>query len=210
MTAVAFLLLSLTAVVAVCDWLAVANNYRIAEYLLKPSVMVLLITVAITLDPASDVARLLLVIGLAFSMVGDVCLMLPTERFVAGLAAFLVAHVFYVVALLALGISGVGFLVGVALMGVLALLVGRRIVAGAAAVEKALAGPVAAYIAVISVMVATAIGTGRVFAIVGAVLFAASDSVLGWTKFLSNFPRSRLIVMVTYHLGQTGLVLALI
>ena len=95
-------------------------------------------------------------------------------------------------------------------MGVLALLVGRRIVAGAAAVEKALAGPVAAYIAVISVMVATAIGTGRVFAIVGAVLFAASDSVLGWTKFLSNFPRSRIIVMVTYHLGQTGLVLALI
>jgi response regulator RpfG family c-di-GMP phosphodiesterase len=39
-TALAFLLLSLTAVVAVSDWLAVANNYRVAEYLLKPLVMV--------------------------------------------------------------------------------------------------------------------------------------------------------------------------
>ena len=59
-------------------------------------------------------------------------------------------------------------------------------------------------------MVASAIGTGRVFAIVGALLFGASDSVLGWTRFISDFPRSRLVVMTTYHLGQMGLVLALI
>jgi len=210
MTAVAFLLLSLTAVVAVCDWLAVANHYRVAEYLLKPLVMVLLVAVAFTIDPSSDVARVLLVAGLVCSMVGDVCLMLPSDLFLPGLGAFLVAHVFYVVALLALGVSGVGLLVGIALMGLVGFGIGRRIVQGAAASDKALAGPVAAYIAVISVMVASAIGTGRFFAIVGALLFATSDAVLGWTKFLSDFSRSRLVVMVTYHLGQTGLVLALI
>lgn len=210
MTAIAFVLLSLTAVVAVCDWLAVASNTRIAEYVLKPLVMVLLVAVAIAIDPTSDAARVLLIIGLVLSMVGDICLMVPTDLFVAGLGAFLLAHVFYVVALLSLGISGIGFLIGVALMVLLAVLVGRRIVTGAAATQKALAGPVAAYIAVISVMVATAIGTGRFFAIVGAFLFAISDSVLGWTKFLSDFSRSRLVVMVTYHLGQAGLVLALI
>ena len=210
MTAVAFVLLSLTAVVAVCDWLSVAANTRIAEYVLKPLVMVLLVAVAITIDPTSDAARVLLIIGLVLSMVGDICLMVPADLFVAGLGAFLLAHVFYVVALLSLGISGVGFLIGIALMAILGVLVGRRIVAGAAAVQKTLAGPVAAYIAVISVMVATAIGTGRFFAIAGAALFAVSDSVLGWTKFLSDFSRSRLVVMVTYHLGQAGLVLALI
>ena len=57
MTAVAFVLLSLTAVVAVCDWLAVSNGQRMAEYVLKPLVMVALIAVALTIDPSSDFAR---------------------------------------------------------------------------------------------------------------------------------------------------------
>ena len=210
MTAVAFVLLSLTAVVAVADWLAVANSQRLAEYILKPLVMVALIAVAATLDPSSDVARVMLIIGLVLSMVGDVCLMVPTDLFVAGLGAFLLAHVVYVIALISLGVSVGGLLIGMVLMAALAVVVGRRIVQGAARSDSALAGPVAAYIAVISVMVATAIGTGRFFAVVGAVLFATSDSVLGWTRFLSDFSRSRLIVMVTYHLGQIGLVLALI
>ena len=210
MTAVAFVLLSLTAVVAVADWLAVANSQRLAEYILKPLVMVALIAVAATLDPSSDVARVMLIIGLVLSMVGDVCLMVPTDLFVAGLGAFLLAHVVYVIALISLGVSVGGLLIGMVLMAALAVVVGRRIVQGAASSDSALAGPVAAYIAVISVMVATAIGTGRFFAVVGAVLFATSDSVLGWTRFLSDFSRSRLIVMVTYHLGQIGLVLALI
>jgi len=210
MTAVAFLLLSLTAVVAVVDWLAVANNYRVAEYVLKPLVMVFLITVALSIDTSSDFARVMLIIGLVFSMAGDVFLMLPKDLFVAGLGAFLVAHVFYVVALLSLGVSLTGFVVGIVLMTAVAVVLGRRIVQGAARVDKTLAGPVAAYISVISLMVASAIGTGRFFAIVGALLFGVSDSVLGWTRFLNDFPRSRMIVMVTYHLGQTGLVLALI
>lgn len=210
MTALAFLLLSLTAVVAVSDWLAVSLNKRAAEYVFKPLVMVLLIAVALSLDPSSTFAQVMLVIGLVLSMIGDVCLMLPQDAFLAGLGAFLIAHIFYVIALLALGISVGSFLIGVALMFLVALVVGRKIVQGAASVDKAMAGPVAAYIAVISVMVASAIGTGRFFAIVGALLFATSDSVLGWTRFLNDFPRSRMIVMVTYHLGQAGLVLALI
>lgn len=210
MTAVAFLLLSLAAVVAVADWLAVANNYRAAEYVLKPLVMVFLIAIALSIDPSSDFARVMLIIGLVLSMAGDVFLMLPKDLFVAGLGAFLVAHVFYVIALLSLGVSLTGFVVGIVLMTLVAVVLGRRIVQGAARVDKALAGPVAAYISVISLMVASAIGTGRFFAIAGALLFGASDSVLGWTRFLNDFPRSRLIVMVTYHLGQAGLVLALI
>lgn len=210
MTAVAFLLLSLTAVVAVADWLSVANNYRAAEYVLKPLVMVFLIAVALSIDPSSDFARVMLIIGLVLSMAGDVFLMLPKDLFVAGLGAFLVAHVFYVIALLSLGVSLTGFVVGIVLMTLVAVVLGRRIVQGAARVDKTLAGPVAAYISVISLMVASAIGTGRFFAIAGALLFGASDSVLGWTRFLNDFPRSRMIVMVTYHLGQAGLVLALI
>ena len=40
------------------------------------------------------------------SLVGDVLLMVPADLFVPGLAAFLAAHVAYVVALWMLGVSG--------------------------------------------------------------------------------------------------------
>ena len=46
--------------------------------------------------------------------------------------------------------------------------------------------------------------------VLGALLFYVSDAVLGWTRFVNDFPRSRVVVMTTYHLGQVGLVLALI
>ena len=43
MTAATFLLLALAAVVAVADWIAVAAGARVAEYVLKPLTMVVLI-----------------------------------------------------------------------------------------------------------------------------------------------------------------------
>ena len=210
MNATTFLLLAIAAAVAVGDWIAVGSGARVPEYLLKPLTMVVLILAALALDPSSEAARGALVVGLVLSLVGDVLLMLPVDLFVAGLAAFLAAHVAYVVALWLLGVSVGGLLVGLVVVLLGALVVGRRIVAGAAATDRALAAPVTAYLAVISAMVVSALGVGAFFAVAGALLFYASDAVLGWTRFVSDFPRSRVVVMTTYHLGQAGLVLALI
>lgn len=210
MNAATFLLLALAAVVAVGDWIAVSAGARVAEYVLKPLTMVVLILAALELDPSSDAARGALVVGLVLSLVGDVLLMVPADLFVPGLAAFLAAHVAYVVALWMLGVGAGGLLVGAVVVVVGALLVGRRILAGAAAADSGLVAPVTAYLAVISAMVVSALGVGAFFAVAGALLFYASDAVLGWTRFVSDFPRSRVVVMITYHLGQLGLVLALI
>lgn len=210
MTGAAFLLLMLAAVVAVLDWLVVAAGRRTPEYVLKPLVMVVLILATFELSPSSGLARALLAIGLAFSLLGDVCLMLPSDAFLAGLAAFFAAHVLYIAAMLVLGVGASGLAFGVLVMAVVGIVVARRIVLGARAADPALVGPVVGYIAVLSVMVVVAMGTGVFPAVVGALLFAASDSVLGWTRFVSDFPRSRLVVMVTYHLAQFGLVLALV
>lgn len=210
MTGAAFLLLMLAAVVAVLDWLVVAAGRRTPEYVLKPLVMVVLILATFELSPSSGLARALLAIGLAFSLLGDVCLMLPSDAFLAGLAAFFAAHVLYIAAMLVLGVGASGLAFGVLVMAVVGIVVARRIVLGARAADPALVGPVVGYIAVLSVMVVVAMGTGLFPAVVGALLFAASDSVLGWTRFVSDFPRSRLVVMVTYHLAQFGLVLALV
>ena len=210
MTGSAFLLLALTAVVAVADWLAASTNRRGAEYVLKPLTMVGLIAVALTLEPSSDFARWLVVVALVFSLAGDTFLMLPGDLFVQGLGAFLIAHIVYVAALVALGVSPAGLLVGLGIVALAGVVVGRRVVAGATATDRALAVPVTAYMVVISFMVMTAFATGLFFAITGALLFFASDAVLGWSRFVKDLPKGHAIVMVTYHLGQAGLVLALI
>jgi len=40
----------------------------------------------------------------------------------------------------------------------------------------------------------------------GAVLFVASDTTLAWNKFVHPVRRGRLLVMITYHLGQIALI----
>ncbi|MBU3701748.1 MAG: lysoplasmalogenase, partial [Acidimicrobiia bacterium] len=200
----AFVVLSLTAVCAVVDWIAVSAGRRLLEYVCKPLVMVGLVVAAFQLDPSSDVARALLVCGLLLSMIGDVCLMLPSDAFVAGLMAFLGAHLFYVAAMVALGLEVGAVAFGLLLAAVVGIVVARRIVAGARAADPALGPPVTLYVVVLSVMAAVAIGTGRPAAFIGAVAFVVSDSVLGWTRFVSEVRNGRVVVMVTYHVAQFG------
>jgi len=210
MNAAAFLFLVIALVVAVIDWIAVSLENRAIEYVFKPLTMVVLICAAISIDPSSSTAQTILVIGLVLSMAGDIFLMLPADLFVPGLASFLLAHIAYVIALAALGVELGPMILGIAIAAVAALVVGRRILAGAAATDTALRLPVIAYMGAISTMVVFAFGTTTAFAVLGALLFFASDAVLGWTRFVSQFHRSRQVVMITYHLGQMGLVLALI
>jgi uncharacterized membrane protein YhhN len=39
----------------------------------------------------------------------------------------------------------------------------------------------------------------------GSVLFYASDGMLAWDRFINPLSHARLRVMVTYHLGQFGI-----
>ena len=69
--------------------------------------------------------------------------------------------------------------------------------------------PVAAYVVVISAMVSAAIATGIALAIAGAALFFASDTLIAWNRFVRPRPWMPLAIIVTYHVGQAGLVLSL-
>jgi uncharacterized membrane protein YhhN len=210
MTALATVLVVATLAVAAADWWAVATDRRPVEYVLKPLTMVALIGAALALDPVSDTARLFMVAGLVCSLAGDVFLMLHERFFLGGLVSFLLGHVMYVVALLQLGIEPPMLFVGVVLVLVASALVGSRVVRGSGETDQRLPVPVAVYLAVISLMVVSALGTLIPFAIAGALLFYVSDAVLGWNRFVSPIPNGRLIIMTTYHLGQVGLVLALL
>ncbi|HEY5154658.1 MAG TPA: lysoplasmalogenase [Acidimicrobiales bacterium] len=196
---------------AFADWVAVANDHRRVEYVCKPLTMVLLIATALALDVSSTVVLVAFVTALVFSLVGDVFLMLPGERwFVFGLGAFLVGHLAYVVGLWCQGLTLAAFLVGLLLVGVAMLVLGLRIVrAVSRGDEPELVVPVAVYIGVISLMVASAIGTRNPFAIIGASLFYTSDALIAWNKFVKAYPWGRVAVMISYHVGQIGLVLSL-
>lgn len=206
------LLLIGTLVVAAVDWMAVRADLRGLEYAAKPLTMVMLLAAVAAMDVDEPAARWCFLAALALSLAGDVFLMLPDRDrwFVFGLGAFLLGHLAYVPGLWLLGVTSLGLVVGVVVVAMAVGTLGRRILAGVRSDQPALSIPVTAYLVVISLMVVTAFGTGIGVAVTGAALFYASDALIAWTTFIEDQPWGRLAIMVTYHLGQVGLALALI
>lgn len=207
-------------VLALGDWWAVGGRRLGAEYVFKPTSLGALLAAAVLLDPTHDAMRVWFVFALGLSLAGDVFLMLPRrpsgsaarngDRFVPGLASFLLAHVAYAVGLNLDGGSAAALALAAGGVAVVAVALGIRVVRAARAHDRRLTLPVALYIVVISAMVTSALATGRSWAAAGALLFYTSDALIGWTRFIRQFRGHRVAVMVTYHLGQLGLVVSLL
>src|SRR3990172_12111355 len=75
-------------------------------YLCKPITTALLLVLALLAQGPGARYQAAVAVGLTLSLFGDVFLMLPGDRFVAGLASFLLAHVAYLVAFTAGGAPG--------------------------------------------------------------------------------------------------------
>ena len=201
-------------IAALVDWAAVwsAGPRGLGlERVAKPLVP-LLLAVAVVAVPEASLAvpgvRPWVVIALLASLVGDV-LLLPPGRLTGGLVAFLVAHLAYLVAFVQLPGSLPWLVAGLVAAAVLAGTVGRALVL--AVRGQGLAGPVAAYLVVICAMAVAATRTGLPAAIAGAWLFVTSDTLLGWGAFRGTDTRGRRVaVIVTYHVAQLLLVLALV
>ncbi len=202
---------------AVVDWWAVANHRRRVEYIFKPATLVALLGTAwlLTRGPHDARQARFFLIGLGLSLIGDILLMLRSERlFMVGLAAFLLAHICYIVGLtptlppasaIALLIPLTGM--GLALYHPIAAKLRQRD-------KRSLLAPVALYSIVLSLMLFSAWATlfrsawtawRRGLVIIGASLFFASDAMLAWDRFVTPSPSARLRVHVTYHLGQMAL-----
>src|SRR5690606_4544433 len=151
--------------------------------------------------------RWVMVVGLVLSLAGDVLLLLPERWFLAGLAAFLLAHVAYVIAFWMTDLSVAGLAAGVAVVAVCRVVVGPRFApARRDPANRAMVVAGCAYALVISAMVVSAFGAWSAWAIGGAFLFYVSDATLAWNRFMEERRFGAIAVMVTYHLGQAGLV----
>jgi uncharacterized membrane protein YhhN len=207
----AWVLLAIAAAFAVGDWVAVARRVKPLEYVCKPAATAFLVAVATTLDPVHSDARAWFVAALVLSLAGDIFLVLPRDRFVPGLASFLLAQLAFAVGFdLHPGSLG-EFVIGAAIAAAVAVpLVIRFVRALRRSGRDDLVAPVLAYVIAIGVMVTSAIASGNAWAVAGALLFLASDALIAETRFVRERPWAPVAIMVTYHLALAGLVVSLV
>ncbi len=144
--------------------------------------------------------KTLVITGLVFALIGDVFLMLPRERFIAGLVSFLVAHLFFITAFTIHGgpfwnrfyLAPVVVYFGL-LSNILLKHTGKMTL------------PVVVYSLVILFFVWQAGGrydaepsTLTAYGLAGAVLFVFSDSLLAYNKFVKMVKWAPAVTMILY------------
>lgn len=149
-----------------------------------------------------------LVLGLGLSVVGDVCLISARAHiFKLGILAFLLAHIAYMGLFLGLGVAWGWTAMGGVAVGLLALAVGRFL----RPFVRQMKAAVYAYIVVISVMVALAIGMGGASdalvhsgLMVSALAFFLSDLCVARERFVYSDRINKLIGLPLYFGAQLG------
>lgn len=150
-------------------------------------------------------------LGLFFGSIGDICLLREKERswFTAGLAFFLIGHIFYILGLA----SDVPYVLPLSLTICTTL---WYILYGLFLIRKLQAKnnndlviPVICYLTVITGMFLAAINRDVAtkpdipFFSIGSVLFLISDTLIGFDKFVTPIPNAKFWVLTTYYAAQT-------
>jgi uncharacterized membrane protein YhhN len=187
------------------------DGWRCLHWFCKPLATLLILAMVWRVRaPVSPLYRQRILAGIAFSLAGDVLLMLSPRWFVAGLVGFLIAHGWFVAAFVSdkpLFEKPLPWLL--------------CLIYGAAAVwllwpalEPMLRYAVPLYIAVLATMAGQAVGRARwwqarrdpharaaVFAAIGALVFMLSDSLLAWNRFMVPLPYAAVAVLGTYYVA---------
>lgn len=185
--------------------LAARGRQQTIHYIFKPLTVALIILLALPAKyPTAPFYRRAIILGLLFSLAGDVFLMLPRDRFVQGLICFLVGHIFYIVAFARE--SGGAF----SLWTMIPLLIYGCLMYGLLSPNLgSLRLPVGLYMLVILMMGCAALSRwlmtgqeGSGLAASGALFFIASDSLLAVDRFRGRFRNSHLLILITYFTAQ--------
>ena len=179
-------------------------------YVFKPLATLALVAIVLRAAGTSRY-RTWVAAGLVASLAGDILLMLPQGLFVAGLVAFLLAHLCYI---RAFATDGAGMRAPV--------LPAIPVVAAAIAVLAYLwpslgtmRVPVACYVTTITVMSWQATARWWVrrtpdaaLAAAGSLFFLASDSALAINRFAAPFAGATIVVLGTYYAAQWAITLS--
>ncbi len=213
--------IALTLFFSTLDWLVVFTQKARVKYITKPIVMVILL-IWLYFETGYRGFCLFFGFGILFSLAGDIWLMLPGRFFLAGLFSFLLAHVSYIVGLnqTPLPFSGLSLLVGTMVI-LIAIAMFCKIRFGFMRMIGTLRArfPLALYGLALTFMLLSGVSTlfrdawntsAAWMVTVGALLFFISDSLLGFDRFVKPFRFARLLVRITYHLGQVILIAGIV
>lgn len=201
---------SLVAVTTVLVVVLVLNQHRATpstDRIVKMAASTGFIAVALSVGATTSAYGRLVLAALALSWLGD--LILTFSAFRAGLAAFLAAHLAYTAGFVTRGIEVTWLVVsGVALIAIAAW-VWRWL---APHVDDARRRPVMVYVAVITSMVAAAVGTTAAVPdariAIGAVLFYVSDLAVARNRFVAPGTVNQAMGRPMYYAGQVLLALS--
>ncbi len=152
---------------------------------------------------ASDYGRAILV-ALALSWLGDVCLLSTKPRpFLAGLIAFLLAHVAYVAAFVVRGQDAAWSAAALMLLALPAVGIFRWL---RPHLPEPMRLPVLAYVGAISAMLAASVGAvaagGPAAVLIGALAFYLSDLAVARDRFVAAGFVNRAWGLPLYYFGQ--------
>lgn len=219
--------LALFFMVAITDWLAISRKWYRVMFIAKPLTLMVLLGLMFLYGGLRNLPLTCFTIGVLFSLAGDIFLMinpagLSRRWFSLGLVAFLLAHVAYIFGL-NVPLPDVSPIWSLSLAIVLALTVARFLRQIITSLRKKgmkwLVVPVTIYGMVITLMLLSALLTlsrsdwsflPACMVSLGALLFYISDLILAWDRFVSPVNNGRLANMITYHLGQAGLVVGIL
>lgn len=206
--------------VGLLDWLAVWRNWQRVGYAAKPLTILLLLTWFWRETGLSGPA-FWFGLGLTFSLLGDVFLMLSTRFFLIGMINFALTQVFYIIGFLKpLPSTGFAFMVLLILIvaGFSILALNRILTALRERGSRKLIRPTLVYALLINAMLLSALWSlfrsewtlgNAVLVSLGALFFYTSDLWNAWLRFVNPGRKGRTLVMVSYHLGQVLLMLGM-
>ena len=191
--------IAMTLLVAAQLWIAQSHR-RWLEWLAKPAAAVVFVLAGLAAGALSTTWGTILFAGLVLSAIGDVLLIPHDKRaFLGGLVSFLLGHVAYAVAFVVRGVEWLWVgLAALAMVGVAAPVL-RWLWPH---VDRPMRGPVAAYIVVITAMVALAVGTLEPWLVVGAVGFYLSDLSVAKGRFVGQSFGNRAWGLPLYFFSQ--------
>jgi uncharacterized membrane protein YhhN len=200
------LIFILTPLVILSASILIRAEYRgpkLNVYIFKPLTMVFILLIATLSKGFTPFYKYMVITGLVFSLAGDICLMLPSDRFLTGLIAFLFAHLAYIAAF----VSQISALIWWPFIPLIVWAVAiYRILAPSLGKLKL---PVLIYMLVIMTMTWFAWErwihldhTGALLAAFGAVLFTISDSILAINRFRVEFKLARALNLSIYFAAQ--------
>lgn len=209
-------LLILICASALFDWIVVFFGWRRRKYVSKPLVIVLLILWFGLLGGMQSAP--LFALGLVLSLAGDMFLLFPQRYFVFGLLSFLMAHFFYIINFNSGSPDFLVLLVGVVFAFGYTIFIHNFLKPHFVQRPRFLM-PVTIYNFFLSLMLVSVVSSffradwmfpNALICSIGGLLFFASDTILALDRFVKPFKRGKLIVRITYHLGQILLTVGMV